>query len=63
MSVFFEDSTINLTVSMGVATLTPEDINNPEVIISSADNAMYQAKKNGRNQISVCLLGIQETVS
>jgi len=63
MAVSFEEGTINLTVSIGVATLTPEDINNPEVIISSADNAMYQAKKNGRNQISVCPLEIQKFAS
>ena len=51
---------INVTVSIGVAIMDPMGEmlleNNPltfEKFFNRADEAMYQAKKNGRNQISV----------
>ena len=42
---------LNITVSMGVSTLTAED--SSESLIKRADAAMYQAKRQGRNR--VCL--------
>lgn len=53
MSVTFEDRSINPTVSVGVATITPVDINHPEVVIHAADHAMYEAKQQGRNRVCV----------
>ena len=42
---------INLTVSIGVSTLIDGDT--PLTLFERADNALYRAKKNGRNQISI----------
>jgi len=42
-----------LTASLGVATLTAERGNHPEILISYADRALYQAKEQGRNQVVV----------
>lgn len=44
------DSTIYLTASMGV-TFYPCDAGNVESLLINADQAMYHAKANGRNQI------------
>jgi len=41
---------IKMTVSIGIAELTP-DINTIDAIIKIADNALYQAKQGGRNQV------------
>jgi diguanylate cyclase (GGDEF)-like protein len=43
----------NLTVSIGVAAIEPRDLEDKDVIakkINKADNALYKAKNNGRNQ-------------
>jgi diguanylate cyclase (GGDEF)-like protein len=40
-----------ITVSMGVATIIPGDNQTPADLINSADNLLYAAKENGRNQI------------
>jgi diguanylate cyclase (GGDEF)-like protein len=45
-----------LTISIGTATLRPsfELVNaDPKMLISLADQALYQAKLNGRNQVSI----------
>jgi diguanylate cyclase (GGDEF)-like protein len=42
----------NLTISMGVATF-PADGASPEELVKNADSALYQAKKQGRNQIEL----------
>jgi diguanylate cyclase (GGDEF)-like protein len=43
----------NVTVSLGVATMHTELLSSPEQFIGLADEAMYDAKKGGRNR--VCL--------
>jgi diguanylate cyclase (GGDEF)-like protein len=43
---------LRLTMSFGVAELTPGD-NGAEKIIRNADSAMYQAKQGGRNRVAV----------
>jgi diguanylate cyclase (GGDEF)-like protein len=40
-----------VTLSMGVASLTPGDSQTPADLINSADDLLYAAKRNGRNQI------------
>ena len=41
---------ISFTISMGVATFTGTNFNSPEEFLSRADELLYQAKQNGRNQ-------------
>ena len=40
-----------VTVSLGVSTVIPNKDSSPEKLITSADNALYQAKQNGRNKV------------
>ena len=40
-----------VTVSVGVATLTPHCCT-LEQLVKAADQAMYEAKQNGKNQVS-----------
>ena len=41
----------HVTVSMGVASWVPERDSEPDKLISMADQALYKAKENGRNQV------------
>ena len=43
----------SLTVSIGVATMTPQPGMNCRQLILDADKGLYQAKNNGRNQVVV----------
>jgi diguanylate cyclase (GGDEF)-like protein len=45
----YDMTTIKITASFGVATLRDDDT--VDTFIKRADNAMYKAKKNGRNQV------------
>ena len=47
------DIEINVTISLGVTTLTAQDINFDSVLVR-VDEALYKAKENGRNQ-TYCL--------
>ncbi len=42
-----------ITVSVGVATLVPEDNLRKEVLVSMADRALYRAKRKGRNRVEI----------
>ena len=42
---------VNVTVSIGLSSMTPED-NIIQNILRRADLALFQAKENGRNQLS-----------
>lgn len=46
--------TMQLTISLGVATWCP-DFHNAEELIKKADQALYQAKTNGRNRVELAL--------
>jgi diguanylate cyclase (GGDEF)-like protein len=48
-----EDSKIarNVTISVGVATMWPSQGRSPGALISAADDALYRAKKDGRNRV------------
>lgn len=49
-----EDPTLNglaATVSCGVAMVYPHLYPDPKVLLTAADEAMYQAKRNGRNRV------------
>ncbi len=49
----FELHTISTTVSLGVATITPQPSVEKDSMIAIADTALYAAKKKGRNQVSI----------
>jgi len=42
-----------ITVSIGVATIVPNQLDNIETLFVAADRAMYVAKEEGRNQVRV----------
>lgn len=46
-------STTNVTISMGVSSYNGEEGYKPEYLISTADSALYESKKNGRNRITL----------
>lgn len=48
-----KDSKISdhVTISLGVATAIPEQETKPELLVSAADQALYKAKEEGRNQV------------
>ena len=48
----FEGTKIPVTMSFGVASLEDESIQNPEALISSADELLYASKENGRNRVT-----------
>lgn len=41
----------HVTVSVGVASMTPTLSSRPEQLIAAADQALYQAKEKGRNRV------------
>ena len=45
------EQTVTVTVSIGVVSVVPDDSNSYETIIKAADDLLYQAKANGRNQV------------
>lgn len=42
-----------VTISIGLVSLTPQPLDSSETIVALADSALYQAKANGRNQTCV----------
>ena len=44
----------NVTISIGIACVTPMHQNDTKKILEFADRALYKAKQHGRNRIEVC---------
>ncbi len=49
--VFFEDTRISITVSIGVAQFDHESSSSVSTFLASADQMLYLAKNSGRNQV------------
>ncbi len=49
--VLFDDQPIDVTVSIGVAQYDPYRNLRFEALVQEADQALYQAKESGRNQV------------
>ena len=43
----------HVTLSFGVASMVPDAESTPEMLISYADEALYQAKREGRDQVCI----------
>ena len=57
MEVHFQDQVLKITVSIGIAHLA-KGINFPEDLVSRADAALYESKKNGRNRVTLYRSGL-----
>ncbi|OMH29527.1 hypothetical protein BGP75_19710 [Motiliproteus sp. MSK22-1] len=53
ISISYEDQQFGITVSMGIAELGEEG-DTVHHLMKRADDALYQAKREGRNSVSVC---------
>lgn len=55
LEIAHPDSSVSpfVTISLGVATTIPDKMQRPDTLLHEADQALYYAKNNGRNQIKV----------
>ena len=47
----FNQTRIPVTASLGISTYSPHSMENVESLVAAADNALYQAKAEGRNRV------------
>jgi diguanylate cyclase (GGDEF)-like protein len=52
-SVKSRSKDIKVTVSLGVACISGEEVITPEALVKKADEALYRSKKNGRNCVTI----------
>jgi len=50
------DISKHVTVSLGVVTASPKQMDSPDPILSLVDDAMYRAKNGGRNRVETAVL-------
>ena len=53
LEITLDNRKISVTLSVGVACMTPDVGTDSEYLIGAADSALYQAKRNGRNQVCI----------
>lgn len=53
LEVFYDGKKIPITISVGATSMVPKLEMDKDALIGNADTALYQAKKNGRNQLCV----------
>ncbi len=53
----------HVTVSVGIATIVPDYAGSPEMLVAAADEMLYRAKHNGRNQVHGTRCGSCATVT
>ncbi|MGC2111830.1 MAG: diguanylate cyclase [Candidatus Korobacteraceae bacterium] len=58
-SIFASQIQIGITISVGVATATPHRGDTVEQLIRRADEALYIAKRNGRNRVELAELNLE----
>ncbi|GLQ32474.1 GGDEF domain-containing protein [Litoribrevibacter albus] len=46
---------LNITASIGLNTTTPKHVSELDHFLASADKALYEAKNNGRNQVTIAM--------
>ena len=51
--IAFADFHFCVSISIGIACNIPTTVCNPEKLLQAADNALYQAKDNGRDQVCI----------
>ena len=49
MALLYQDTEVRVTISLGVSEFTAAS--SPEMLLKKADDALYQAKKTGRNKV------------
>ncbi len=49
----YSDVSRYITMSMGLSSIFPSDLNTKKMLVAEADVALYDAKMSGRDQISV----------
>ena len=55
------EQSLSVTISIGVVRAIPDSLLNPGDLITTADIALYQAKRNGRNRVEASFEPIQVT--
>jgi two-component system chemotaxis family response regulator WspR len=45
-----------ITLSIGVASMSPRGSDNPDILLAAADDALYRAKHAGRNRVEVAII-------